>query len=209
VSLLVLLGEERFDAMARGYLEGCPPESYSLRDLGDRLAAHLASDAAYAQDPLLAELARLEWCFVDAFDAPEAPPLDPSSLTSAREEDWPRARVDLHPSVQRIALGFASHDYRAAARRFHSGETTEAPARPEATRVPLVVYRGPEKLHYLDLEPAAFALLDALGRGVPLEEACELAAREAGAADASALEPQVGAWFQHWTSLGWVSAVRF
>jgi hypothetical protein len=110
--------------------------------------------------------------------------------------------------VQRIALRYASHEYRAAARHFHAGESEVAPERPAATEVPLVVYRGPEKLHFLDLEPAAFALLEALGRGCPLEEACETAAQAAGE-EASTLEPRVGAWFQHWTSLGWVSAIRF
>jgi len=209
VSIAVLLGDETFDAMCADYLEACPPESFSLRDLGGHLADFVAGDPKWSGDPLVGELARLEWCFVESFDAPDAPPLDPRSIVAASEDQWPRARVAIHPAVQRIALAFASHDYRAAARRFNAGEIEERPARPESVRVPLVVFRGAEKLHYLDLEPAAFALLSALAEGERLEPACEIAAKEAGATDASALEPHVGTWFQQWTSLGWVSAVTF
>jgi hypothetical protein len=208
-SLAVLMGDEAFEEMIAEYLEAYPPDSFTLRDLGERLAEMLASDPKFASDPLLAELARLEWCFVEAFDAADAPPFDAASLASATEDDWPRARIALHPSVQRIALRFASQDYRAVARKFRSGEIAEKPARPEAHAVPLIVYRGAEKLHYLDIEPAAFALLESLAAGTPLEQACDAAAQAAGVTDASALAPHVGSWFAHWTSLGWVSSVQF
>ena len=33
-----LIGDEPFDDLVRAYLEACPPRSYTLRDLGDRLA---------------------------------------------------------------------------------------------------------------------------------------------------------------------------
>ena len=233
-SLRTLLGEEQFDALARDYLSACPPRSFTLRDVGDRLGEYLATAPEYAVDPLLADLAKLEWCFVEAFDAPDAPPLDTSSIATAREEDWPGAVVVLHPSVQRVVLAYPSHEYRAEARRMqtarnelhhegggegehdcdhvHSPDSPDnalSPKRPEPQTVYLVVYRGDEKLHYIDIEPAAFALLEALAAGTPLERACEVAAHAAGAKDASELEPQVGAWFQQWTSFGWVSEVRF
>ncbi len=207
-----LLGHDAFDELARDYLTAHPPRSFTLRDLGGELAAFLAAAPKYASDPLLADLARLEWCFVEAFDAPEAPPLDVQSIAAAREEDWPSATVVLHPSVQRVALEHPAHEYRAASRAHHASDPSErgdAPARPDRGRTFVVVYRGPEVLHYIDLEPAAFALLDALAGGAPLEKACERAAAAAGIEDPSALEGQVGQWFQQWTSLGWVSEVRF
>jgi hypothetical protein len=118
VSLVTLLGDDGFHALARDYLTAHPPTSFTLRDLGDKLADFLATAPGYRDDPLLGDLARLEWCFVEAFDAPDAPPLDPLTIASAREEDWPQARVVLHPSVQRVKLAFASHESRPAARRF-------------------------------------------------------------------------------------------
>ena len=208
VSLHTLLGHDAFHELSRDYLTAHPPRSFTLRDLGDELATFLAASPKYAGDALLADLARLEWCFVEAFDASEAPPLDVSRIAAAREEDWPRATLVLHPSVQRVVLAHPAHAYRAAARRYQS-DGGDAPARPAPARTCVVVYRGPEVLHYIDLEPPAFALLDALASGTPLEQACERAAAEAGIGDASALEGQVGAWFQQWTGLGWVSEVRF
>ena len=208
VSLHTLLGHDAFHDLSRDYLTAHPPRSFTLRDLGADLATFLATSPKYEGDALLADLARLEWCFVEAFDAPEAPPLDVSRIAAAREEDWPGARLVLHPSVQRVALAHPAHEYRAAARRCHS-DGGDAPAQPSPSRTYVVVYRGPEVLHYIDLEPPAFALLDALASGIPLEKACERAAAEAGIDDASQLEAQVGAWFQQWTGLGWVSEVRF
>jgi hypothetical protein len=208
VSLHALLGHDAFHELARDYLTAHPPRSFTLRDLGDQLATFLATSPKYAEDAMLADLARLEWCFVEAFDAPEAPPLDVSRIAAAREDDWPGATLVLHPSVQRVVLAHPAHEYRAAARRYHS-DGGDPPARPAPARTYVVVYRGPEVLHYIDLEPPAFALLDALSCGIPLEKACERAAAEAGIDDASALEGQVGAWFQQWTGLGWVSEVRF
>ena len=66
-----------------------------------------------------------------------------------------------------------------------------------------------QTLYVLEVEPAAYALLEALAAGTPLERACERAAEVAGVKDASELEAQVGAWFQQWAALGWVSEVRF
>jgi hypothetical protein len=208
VSLHTLLGHDAFHELSRDYLTSHPPRSFTLRDLGSDLATFLAASPKYAGDALLADLARLEWCFVEAFDAPEAPPLDVSRIAAAREEDWPGATLVLHPSVQRVVLAHPAHEYRAAARRYHS-EGGDPPVRPATARTYVVVYRGPEVLHYIDLEPTAFALLDALARGIPLEKSCERAAAEARIDDASALEGHVGAWFQQWTGLGWVSEVRF
>jgi hypothetical protein len=208
LSIVTLLGHDGFHELARAYLTACPPRSFSLRDLGDRLAEFVSTSERYREDGLLADLARLEWCFVEAFDAPDAPPLDPQTIASASETDWPGAIVVLHPSVQRITMRYPAHQFRAAARA-RASEGGDPVPRPEPSPVCLVVYRGEEKLHYIDIEPAAFALLEALASQLPLERACEEAARVAGIDDASALEPHIGAWFQQWTSLGWVSEVRF
>ncbi len=196
-SLVHLLGDDAFHGLARAYLSANPPDSYTLRDLGARLPAFVAGNAPYDADPLIADLARLEWAFVEAFDAPDAPPLDTHAIAAASEDDWAGAHVLLHPSVQRVVMEHPADVYRASARK------GEAPVRPDKRRVYMIVYRGPESLQYIDIEPLAFALLERLAAGEPLASACERIA------DGADIEAQVGAWFQQWSSYGWIREVRF
>lgn len=189
-----LLGDDGFDALARAYLAAHPPSSYTLRDLGHAMVRFASETTPWRDDPLVADLARVEWAFVEAFDAPDAPPLDPNVVASAAEDDWPGARIDLHPSVQRLALAYPAHSFR------QSVHKDEAVTRPEPKASHVVVYRGPELLHFIDIDSDAFAVLDALARGSTLAEACERAAHA---------EDALAGWFQQWTALGWVSAVRF
>lgn len=189
-----LLGRADFEALARAYLGAHPPASYTLRDLGHAMAAFVASAPPWKDDPFVLDLARLEWAFVEAFDGRDVPPLDASVVANAPEDAWPGAQIALHPSVQRLALAHPAHDYRQAV---HAGGGA---SRPEPRPSHVVVYRGPELLHFIEVEADAFAMLDDLARGATLGEACERAAH---------LEAKLAGWFQQWTALGWVCAVRF
>jgi hypothetical protein len=191
-----LLGDDAFEKLAHDYLEKHPPSTFSLRDLGAAFPAFVADDA------LLSDLARLEWAFVEAFDAKDAPPFEPSSIATASEDAWPGARIELQPAVQLLALGHAAHDYRAAVKR------QDAPERPSPAPSFVVVYRGPSSLSYIDIERDAFELLAALARGTPLGEACELAARASGA-ELPAFQEKLGGWFAEWTQRGWIARVDF
>jgi hypothetical protein len=100
-------------------------------------------------------------------------------------------------------MAFPAHVFRAEVR------DEKKPKRPAPAATHVVVYRGPEKLMYIAIEPLAFELLARLAKGVPLAAACEEAAAEAGVSDAAELETKVGAWFQAWAAYGWVSRVEF
>lgn len=201
-SLSHLLGDG-FDALAKAYLQAFPPRSFSLRDLGEQLPRFVSEVSPWSDDALVAELARVEWAFVEAFDAPSAPALELASLAAIEEDAWPSCRVVLQPSLRRLSLLHAAHDYRLAVRR------GEAPAKPvpAQARVYVVVFRGPVSLQCLELEPSAHALLDELARGAPLGDACERVASRSGIAE-SAFEANVAAWFHEWTALGWLSRVE-
>jgi hypothetical protein len=203
VTLHHLLGQDGFRVLSERYLAAHPPASFTLRDLGDRFADFVRTSEPWASDPLLHDCARLEWAFVEAFDAKDAPPLDPVSIAEAPEEAWGNAKVVLHPSVHLVAMAFPAHVFRAEVR------DEKKPKRPAPAATHVVVYRGPEKLMYIAIEPLAFELLARLAKGVPLAAACEEAAAEAGVSDAAELETKVGAWFQAWAAYGWVSRVEF
>jgi hypothetical protein len=203
VSVHHLLGDEEFRVLCELYVEAHPPTSFTLRDLGARFGDFIEATEPYAKDDLLLDCARLEWAFVEAFDAPDAAPLDPQAIATAPEEAWGDARIVLHPSVQPLLLAHPAHLFRA---RVRDGED---PPRPERAPTCVVVYRGAEKLMYIAVEPLALKLLDLLASGTALAAACERVASDSGIADPSELEPRVGAWFQAWAGYGWVSRVDF
>jgi len=128
--------------MCADYIEAHPPDSWSLRDLGAKLPEFLRVTPPFAVDALACDLARYEWAFVDAFDAPDAPPLDTAAIAAATEEDWSRARLELAPSVQLVRAGFPVDELRAAVQK------GESPERPAAKDVYLVVWRGPDAMKY-------------------------------------------------------------
>ncbi len=197
------LGDDAFEVLATSYLKAFPPRSFSLRDLGAELPRFLADTAPWSADPLLADLARLEWAFVEAFDAPDAPSLDLASVAAIPEDAWPSVRLSLQPSLQRLALAYPVHESRLAVRSSNDA----AVSRPAPSPTFLVVHRGAARLQCVALERDAYALLDELARGAPLGEACERVASASGAT-AESFEAKVGGWFQEWTALGWLSRVE-
>jgi hypothetical protein len=195
-TLEFLLGAKKFEALCVAYLKAMPPASFALRDASDRMATFLETTAPYSDDRLLADCAKVEWAFIEAFDAADAPPLDVSTIASIDEDAWDRVKLVFHPSLRFLDLGHAAHVFRSAVRN------GEKPARPEAKPFGVVTFRGADALRYLEVEPAAFALLGALSRDAMLGDAGE----EAAKIDADVGE-KIGDWFQMWTANGWISRV--
>lgn len=192
-ALQASIGEDAFAHLCRRYFEAHPPSSFLLRDLGTGFARFVEESG----EPRFAcDLARLEWAFIEAFDAADAPPLDPASIAAITEDQWPRAVLRLHPSMQLLDLAYPAEDVRAAFRV--RGEVL----RPEPRPSPLVVYRRDLLLYVEPLEPAALALLVRLQRGEALGVASEEVAKSHGG-----IEEKLGEWFARWTALGFVSSV--
>jgi hypothetical protein len=198
-----LLGEAPFYDLVASFFAESPPRSLDLRCLGANLPAFAKGRAPYRGDALLLESMRFDWAFMEAYDAAPGKKLDLTTLAMASEEDWPKARMTFDPSLRLLSLEHPLHELRGAVRR------GERPARPSPRASRVVVYRGSEQLHVVEIEPMAADLLEALAADTPLEAACARVAAARGAGDAEALGPKVGAWFQDWTARAWVSEVTF
>lgn len=189
-TLHALLGHDAFEALCTRYLKAFPPKGFLLRDLGKNLSEHLSTEG----DRLLVDIACVEWAFVDAFDAADAPPLDPTTIAEASEDAWPGARLTLHPSLVLLDMTFPAEELRMKQRsREPIGRVGPSPRA-------LAVYRRDLLLYSEPLERSAHAVLGALLRGETLAAACE------HAADA---EENLGGWFARWAALGWISRVDF
>ena len=194
------MGAEAFEALCRRYLRAFPPDVFALRDLAANMARFLQENAPYRDDAVLVDAARVEWAFIEAFDAADAPPFDASALATTPEDRWPAAVLRFHPSLRALRLASPAHDFRNAVRR------GESPARPPPSTTHLVAFRQGEIVRYRTLDVLPFALLERLLAGDALGPACERVAADAGA-DEDALGEGVALWFQAWVADGWLSAV--
>ena len=104
-ALLAWLGDEAFAQLAAAYLQANPSEHFSLRWLGARFPAFIE---ASEHPPAVAELARLEWAFTLAFDAPVGHPLTLEQMASLPPAEWPNLRLTWVPSVQRLPQTYNS-----------------------------------------------------------------------------------------------------
>jgi hypothetical protein len=202
-TLAWVVGIAAFREIGVAYLKAHPPRTWDLQRLGAGLPAFISQRAPLSDDPLALDASRLDWAFMEAFDAPDAGPLDLRPLASAPEDAWTSARIELHPAVRRLTVAHPVHDLREAVKR------RDARGRPLAATAHVVVSRDARCfLHAAAIEPMAFELLGELAGGTPLGLACEAVARAHEGAEGVDLGARVGAWFQSWTAAGWVSAVR-
>jgi hypothetical protein len=196
--LSYLIGEDAFDAFCRAYLEAHPPSSFTLRDLGSDVVRFAAAYNGFppGKQALARDMARYELALVELFDGAAPPPLDPTKVTSMPEDGWSTARIVLHPLLVLMELGYPVHAVRSELK------VGKAPEPPGPRPVHLALFRTELTLRYEELDPSAFALLEALRRGVPLVPACEAVAAGLDEAAGEALAARVGTWFSQWTSWG-------
>jgi hypothetical protein len=195
-TLQALVGEARFDAIVADYLAAHPPVHFQLRHLGD----HLASFLAKKEDSLLADVARLEWAYIDAFDAEDAPPLDPREVQTIAPDEWATVRILFHPSLQLLRLSHPTHLMRDAQR---GGQSV---SKPEPKPTHLGIYRRDLLLYTEEMEPLPFALLESLAHGEQLGPAGDAVA--SSEAERTHVEVNIGTWFTRWSALGWIVGVR-
>jgi hypothetical protein len=197
-------GPTRFRELAIEYLKAFPPRTWDLQKLGEGLPSYVAGTAPWQGDRLVSDAARIDWAFMEAFDAADVPPFDAHVLSVAPEDAWPLATIVFHPSVRALTVAYPVHDLRQAVR---DGSARERPA---AATTHVVVWRDAAcRLQTVAIEREAFALLSALAINIPLGQACDAVARLSGIEAAADLGQKVSSWFQQWTASGWVSAVRF
>src|SRR5580693_6875289 len=68
--LRAVLGDRKFERLARAYIERYPSESFSLRNLGRRVEEFLRAEPKWTapRNQLALDMARIEWANTVAFD---------------------------------------------------------------------------------------------------------------------------------------------
>jgi putative DNA-binding protein len=213
--LRAVLGQRRFDAMARAYLIANPSRSFTLRNLGSRMESWLRKNPKWAgpHQKLALDIARLEWADIEAFDGKTEPPLRPDDLSSAA---GPRMKLTLQPYVRLLSFCYPVDDLLLEVRKededtdFASNTFQEhrkrkrvrAVAKLEPAQIFLAVHRIDYSVYFRRLDQEEFSILTALRHGKTLAAAVELAFR--GSQILPEQRPlKVQTWFQTWSTLGW------
>lgn len=166
-----ILGQKNWERLVEGYLERHPPQHFSLRDLGAQLPAYVAEQSWLERPELCANMAALEWAYVECFDAPDSEPLSALELQQIAADAWARATCRLNPALRLLRVSYPVAELRRALKR--SAVEGGTVSYPDKTPDNLVVYRHQRELEVTSLSDGAFELLDAFARGVPLVEAVE------------------------------------
>lgn len=162
-----VIGEAAFRKLAVAYLGVHPPSTAALRDLGRHFPAFVANRSAeLGGDAALAvDLARLEWAWVEVFDAADRAPVRTEALARVPPSAWPGLRFELSP-----ALRIEPFDFRVD--RFE----LDAPhARPPATPTELLIWRRAHRVFVRPLDRREATALAIARSGAAFATLCEAA----------------------------------
>ncbi len=213
--LRAVLGQRRFDAMAKAYLIANPSRSFTLRNLGARLESWLRNNPKWTGSNLnlALDIVRLEWADIEAFDGTAEPPLRPEDLANVAGA---RLKLTLQPYVRLLSFRYPVDDLLLEVRKedddtdFASNAFTErkkrkrvgAVAKLKPARIFLAVHRIDYSVYFRRLDEEEFSILTALSQGKTLSAAVESAFRKS-AVPMEERPLKVQTWFQTWSTLGW------
>lgn len=202
------LGEGLFNLFALDYLQHHPPHSYTLDNLADRFAQHLAETRPDSDAPpseraswpdFIVELAAIEWAFLKVYDGHGVEGRALPSAEDIRALDLERileSRPAPAPCLRLFAFRYPVHVYMLAVRR---GERPPLPA-PFETFV--AATRSNFRVMLYELSAQQYAVLKAFDGQHALKDALDQIS--------SALGPQPHAatirdWLCDWASKGFLA----
>jgi len=176
-----ITGESFFRAMARSYARRSPPTSPLLFDYGRAFADFIATYEHARDMPWLADVARIERAWLDAYHAADAPPLTPEALAAVPHGALGDVVLTPHPATRVVRSPFPALTIFAANRADApvGAITATEPEDALITRPLLEVTVGP-------LPPGGATFLSSLAAGEPLGRAAGLAFADAPAFDLAA-----------------------
>ena len=105
-----ITGVEFFRAMARFHVRATPPESPLLFEYGRQFPDFIEAYEYAAQMPWLADIARLERAWLDAYHAADAVQLSADTLAAIQPERLADVVFTPHPATRIVRSRFASRD---------------------------------------------------------------------------------------------------
>jgi len=196
-----LLGDDEFERMASLYIDAWPSRHYSLRWFGQHLSEFLENTLDESQG-FLAELARLEWTFINSFDASDHPQVGEAEVAAVPPADWPGLRLSLSPSASCESFHWNVLEL------WRMGREQGGKVEPTRLSEPgcILIWRQALKTRYRSLRPAeASCLLSAMQGG----NFSDLCAQLTGFYPEAEVALAAASLLKTWLNQGLVSALRY
>lgn len=174
-----ITGTEFFRAMARFHIRETPPTSPLLFDYGRDFPAFIARYEHAQAMPWLADTARIERLWLDAYHAADMTPLPADALASVPQQRLANITFTPHPATRIMRSSYAAVTIFAANRRAEPIIDTINAAEPEDA----LITRPDLEVVVRRLPPGGALFLEALVAGRPLGEAAASALDAAPAFD--------------------------
>jgi hypothetical protein len=166
--LHAVLGDEVFAALGEEFVAAHPSVHRSIRWYGSELAEFLRRQPPYAEQPIFAELALLEWTLAEVFDAADANPKPRAALSAIDPSAWSELQFEFHPSLRRLDLKWNT----TAVWQAMSHE--ETPSDPECAEypVPWLLWRQDLQNYFRSMPGDEAAALESALRGENFSQIC-------------------------------------
>lgn len=187
--VLRYIGDDAFERAAWDFVESHTPTARNLRDYGSGFPAYLA--ARFADDSDVAELAEMDWCLRNTFDAPDADALRAADLAAIPPDAWDALTFRLHPTVSFLVF----HWNTPLIWQHLNEETAPPPAERAAQAHPWLFWRKTLQPHFRSLAPEEHVALLAIAAGSTFGEVCGLLAEAYPQLDVA---PRIGGWLRCW-----------
>jgi hypothetical protein len=199
--LKALMGDADFDRMARAYIAQHPSQHPSIRWAGRHLAAFLATEAPYRDQPWFADMARFDWALAFAFDAADASVAGLADLAGVPPEFWGSIRLAFHPTLD--AFRIATPVDEARPRLLENADLLlDRGARCERA---IMAWRLGQDVKFRAIDPLEFSALQAMQGGATFGAMCELVA---GSVDPETAPLRAAQILQGWLEWGIVATVN-
>ena len=166
-----IVGADFFRAMARAYVMVEPPRSPILLDYGAGFPDFIRQFEPAAGLPYLADVARIERAWTEAYHAPEASPIDPGAFMAIAPNQFPAVRLALHPSLRLVRSQFPA----LTIWQMNVADGVPAPVDLAAGGEDVLVVRPLADVEVRSIPSGSLEFLQALADGKPVLAALEAA----------------------------------
>src|ERR1700742_4618031 len=164
-----LLGDEVWVELGEAFIAEYPSTFRSIRWYGRELPDFLTDREPFSGEPVLAEVARLEWTLSEVFDSPDAEPLPRTALSTVDPDRWGSLKFEFHPSLRRLAFHWNT------AAVWKAMNADETPPRPERATAAAswLLWRQNLQNYFRSMNAVETAALESALRGLNFGEICE------------------------------------
>jgi hypothetical protein len=170
---LRLVGDEFFGGMARVYAHRYPSHSPDLGDYGEEFGSFIGEFEPARELAYLPDVARLEWCWHCAFNAPDESPLDPATISDVPQTQISRIVFRLAASASLLQSAYPVQRIWQVNQPDWMGDQHVDLGE---TGPNLIIYRQGYEIRIDEIDDANWSFLNAVQRGATMSELAEIAA---------------------------------